>query len=67
MAITEIINEIVKQNCVEEVSKILLDVLIQQKIKAEKEFAEARASLRAIHNINAGVTKNEAIDVLSEV
>lgn len=67
MTVTEIVNEIIAQDCVEEVSKMLLDILIQQKIKTEKEFAEARACLRAIHNINAGITKNEAIDVLSEV
>ena len=67
MTVNKIVNEIIKQDYVEEVSKILLDILIQQKHKTEKEYAEARASLRAIHNINAGITKNEAIDALSEV
>lgn len=71
MTVTEIVNEIIAQDCVEEVSKMLLDVLIQQKIETEKNYAEARASLRAIHNINAGAKqsaeKTEAISALSEV
>lgn len=67
MSITEIVNEIMKQDYVEEVSKILLDILIRRNQKIEKDFAEARACLRAIHNINTAITKNEAIGTLSEV
>ena len=67
MSVTEIVNEIIKENCVEEVSKILLDILIRRNEKGEKDLREARACLQSIHKINKNITKNETIDILSEV
>ena len=67
MTVCEIVNEIERQDCVEEVSKILLDILIRRNEKAEKDLTEARACLRMIHSINNMTKKNEQIDALSEV
>lgn len=67
MTVTEIVNEITKEDCVEEVSKILLDILIRKNEKSEMDLREARACLRSIHKINKNITKNNTIDILSEV
>ena len=67
MTVSEIVNEIIAQDCVEEVSKILLETLICRNEKAEKNLAETWASLRAIHKINENLIKNETIGILSEV
>lgn len=67
MTICEIVNEIERQDCVEEVSQILLGILIQRNIDKGKKLAEARACLKAIHKINKTFLKNETIDALSEV
>ena len=61
----EIIEEIVKGNQVEEVLKILLDILIEQKNNYKESDSERKASLVAIRKINNG--KNEAIDALSDI
>ena len=67
MDITEIVQEIVKQDCVEAVLLILSEAVIHRKEKAEKELADARASLMTINKINKVFVKNETIDALSEV
>lgn len=67
MTVTEIVNEIIKEDCVEEVSKILLDILIRRNEKSEKDLMGTKACLRSIHKINEKITKNEAISALSEV
>lgn len=67
MTVCEIVNEIERQNCVEEVSQILLGILIQRNLDRGKKLADARASLMAIHKINKAFLKNETIDALSEV
>ena len=61
----EIIQEIIRGNQEEEVIKILLDILIEQKRDCQQSNTERGASLQAIHKINKG--KNEAIDALSDV
>lgn len=65
MKTDEIIEEIVKENKVEEVLKILLDILIEQKNNYKESDLERKASLVAIRKINNG--KNEAIDALSDI
>ena len=67
MTISEIINEIERQDYVEEVSQILLGILIKRNIDRGKKLAEARASLMTINKINKSFIKNETIDALSEV
>lgn len=65
MKTDEIIEEIVRENKVEEVLKILLDILIEQKNNYKESDLERKASLVAIRKINKG--KNEAIDALSDI
>lgn len=65
MKTDEIIEEIVRENNVEEVLKILLDILIEQKNNYKESDSERKASLVAIRKINRG--KNEAIDALSDI
>lgn len=65
MKTDEIIEEIVRENKVEEVLKILLDILIEQKNNYKESDSERKASLVAIRKINNG--KNEAIDALSDI
>lgn len=65
MKTDEIIEEIVRENKVEEVLKILLDILIEQKNNYKESDLEGKASLVAIRKINGG--KNEAIDALSDI
>lgn len=65
MKTDEIIEEIVRGNKVEEVLKILLDILIEQKNNYKESDLERKASLVAIRKINNG--KNEAIDALSDI
>lgn len=65
MKTDEIIEEIVRKNKVEEVLKILLDILIEQKNNYKESDLERKASLVAIRKINGG--KNEAIDALSDI
>lgn len=65
MKTDEIIEEIVNKNKVEEVLKILLDILIEQKNNYKESDLERKASLVAIRKINNG--KNEAIDALSDI
>lgn len=65
MKTDEIIEEIVKENKVEEVLKILLDILIEQKNNYKESNLERKASIVAIRKINNG--KNEAIDALSDI
>ncbi len=65
MKTDEIIEEIVRENKVEEVLKILLDILIEQKNNYKESDLERKASLVAIRKINRG--KNEAIDALSDI
>lgn len=65
MKTDEIIEEIVNKNKVEEVLKILLDILIEQKNNYKESDLERKASLVAIRKINRG--KNEAIDALSDI
>ncbi len=65
MTTTEIIEEIVKENKVEEVFKICAELLIEQKNNYQEAMTEYRACLTAIHKINKG--KNDGIDALSEV
>lgn len=65
MKTDEIIEEIVRENKVEEVLKTLLDILIEQKNNYKKSNSERKASLVAIRKINSG--KNEAIDALSDI
>lgn len=65
MKTDEIIEEIVRENKVDEVLKILLDILIEQKNNYKESDLERKASLVAIRKINNG--KNEAIDALSDI
>lgn len=65
MKTDEIIEEIVRENKVEEVLKILLDILIEQRNNYKESDLERKASLVAIRKINGG--KNEAIDALSDI
>lgn len=65
MKTDEIIEEIVRENKVEEVLKILLDILIEQKNNYKESDLERKASLVAIRKINN--EKNEAIDALSDI
>lgn len=65
MKTDEIIEEIVRENKVEEVLKTLLDILIEQKNNYKESDLERKASLVAIRKINNG--KNEAIDALSDI
>lgn len=65
MKTDEIIEEIVRENKVEEVLKILLDILIEQKNNYKESDLERKASLVAIRKINRG--KNEEIDALSDI
>ncbi len=65
MKTDEIKEEIVRENKVEEVLKILLDILIEQKNNYKERDSERKASLVAIRKINRG--KNEAIDALSDI
>lgn len=65
MKTDEIIKEIVRESKVEEVLKILLDILIEQKNNYKESDLERKASLVAIRKINNG--KNEAIDALSDI
>lgn len=65
MKTDEIIEEIVRENKVEEVLKILLDILIEQKNNYKESDLERKASLVAIRKINNG--KNEAIDALGDI
>lgn len=67
MTVCEIVNEIEKQDCAEEVSQLLLGILIHRNIDKGKKLAEARASLMTINKINKAFLKNEIIDALSEV
>ena len=63
MTTQEIIREIVSQSKVDEIYKILSDMILEYKKQQANLNAEYRASLRAINKINNG--KNDAIDVLS--
>lgn len=65
MKTNEIIEEIIRGNQLEEVLKILLDILIEQKQNYMESDQERKASLIAIRKINNG--KNEAIDALSDI
>lgn len=65
MKTDEIIEEIVRENKVDEVLKILLDILIEQKNNYKESDLERKASLAAIRKINNG--KNEAIGALSYI
>lgn len=65
MKTDEIIQEILRGSQEEEVLKILVDILIEQKNNYKDSEAERKASLIAIHKINNG--KNEAIDALSDI
>ena len=59
----EIIREIVSQSKVDEIYKILSDMILEYKEQQANLNAEYRACLRAINKINNG--KNDAIDALS--
>ena len=59
----EIIREIVSQSKVDEIYKILSDMILEYKKQQANLNAEYRACLRAINKINNG--KNDAIDALS--
>lgn len=65
MKTSEIIEEIVKGDHVEEVFRILLDIIIEQKNNYKEGCHEYKSCLRAIHKLNKG--RNEGIDSLSEV
>lgn len=65
MTTSEIMEEIVRQNKVDEIFKICSDLLIEQKNNYREAMTEYKACLRAIHKINKG--KNDGIDALSEV
>ena len=65
MATHEIVKEIVSQGKVDEIYKILSDMILRQKAECNEEIKEYRASLIAIRKINKG--KNEAIDALSDI
>lgn len=61
----EIVKEIVGQGKIDEIYKILSDMILRQKAEWNEELKEYRASLIAIKKINKG--KNEAIDALSDI
>ena len=63
MTTQEIIMEIVNQGKVDEIYKILSDMILEDMKQKDNLNAEYRAYLRAIKKINAG--KNDAIDALS--
>lgn len=63
MTTQEIIQEIVSQHKVDEVYKILYDMILESKKQQENLNAEYRSCLKAIKKINNG--KNDAIDALS--
>ena len=65
MTTQDIIREIVGQVKVDEIYKILSDMILRQKAECNEEIKEYRASLIAIRKINKG--KNEAIDALSDI
>lgn len=65
MTTQDIICEIVSQRKVDEIYKILSDMILRQKKEYNEELKEYRASLIAIRKINKG--KNKAIDALSDV
>lgn len=65
MTTQDIICEIVSQRKVDEIYKILSDMILRQKEEYNEELKEYRASLIAIRKINKG--KNKAIDALSDV
>ena len=65
MTTQDIIREIVSQQKVDEIYKILSDMILRQKKEYNEELKEYRASLIAIRKINKG--KNKAIDALSDV
>lgn len=65
MTTREIIEEIVRENKVDEIFKICAELLIEQKNNYREAMTEYKACLRAIHKINKG--KNDGIDALSEV
>ena len=63
MTTQEIIREIVSQHKVDEIYRILSDMILESKKRKEELNAEYRECLRAIKKINNG--KNDAIDALS--
>lgn len=63
MTTQEIIREIVSQGKVDEIYRILFDMILESKKREEELNAEYRACLRAIKKINNG--RNDAIDALS--
>lgn len=65
MTTHEIVKEIISQGKVDEIYKILSDMILRQKAEFNEEIKEYRASLIAIRKINKG--KNEAIDALSDI
>lgn len=65
MTTSEIIEEIVRENKVEEIFKICAELLVEQKNNYREAMTEYKACLKAIHKINKG--KNDGIDALSEV
>ena len=65
MTTSEIIEEIIRENKVEEVFKICAELLVEQKNNYREAMTEYRARLTAIHKINKG--NNDGIDALSEV
>ncbi len=65
MTTSEIIEEIVRQNKVDEIFQICSGLLIEQRNNYREAMTEYKACLRAIHKINKG--KNDGIDALSEV
>lgn len=67
MTTSEIIEEIIQQDKTDEVLKILLDMVIEQRDKYKHRYYEHRASLQAIHKINQIKKRDEAIEALSEV
>lgn len=65
MTTQDIIREIIGQGKIDEIYKILSDMILRQKEEYNEELKEYRASLIAIRKINKG--KNEAIDALSDI
>lgn len=63
MTTQEIIREIVSQGKVDEIYRILSDMILESKKYQESLNAEYRSCLKAIKKINNG--KNDAIDTLS--
>ena len=60
MTTQEIIREIVSQNKIEEIYRILSNMILESKKHQENLNAEYRSYLRAINKINNG--KSDAID-----